>query len=61
MQIIEFQSAEKNILPVPQNQSEPQLLQPAMEDLKFGRTVDGNTVLEAIRVKYGLKPSTQSR
>ena len=40
---------------------EAQLLQPAMEDLKFGRTIDGNTALEAVMGKYGLKPNPQFR
>lgn len=61
MQIIEFQSAEKNSLPTPQPLSESQPLQPAIDDLISNRTLDGIATLGAIRIKYGLKSSTQSR
>ncbi len=33
---------------------EAQALQVAMEDLKAGRTVDGNAAMDAVRSKYGL-------
>ena len=33
---------------------EAQALQVAMEDLKAGRIVDGNTAMDAVRSKYGL-------
>lgn len=49
----------KLLIPLPL--SEAQLLQPAIDDLISNRIVDGITALEAVRVKYGLKPTAQSR
>lgn len=48
-------------LSLPHPLSEAQLLQPAIDDLVSNRIVDGIAALEAVRVKYGLKSSTQSR
>lgn len=60
MQITKIQSTEEeNPFPLPL--SEAQLLQPAIDDLISNRIVDGIAALEAVRVKYGLKSSTQSR
>ena len=60
MQIVKIQSTEEES-PFPYPLSEAQLLQPAIDDLISNRIVDGTTALEAVRVKYGLKSSTQSR
>lgn len=46
---------------LPHPLSEAQLLQPAIDDLISNRIVEGIAALEAVRVKYGLKSSTQSR
>ena len=58
MQISKIQSTEEEN---PHPLSEAQLLQPAIDDLISNRIVDGIAALEAVRVKYGLKSSTQSR
>lgn len=60
MQIAKIQSTEEEN-PLPHPLSEAQLLQPAIDDLISNRIVDGIAALEAVRVKYGLKSSTQSR
>ena len=60
MQIAKSQSTEEEN-PLPLLHSEAQLLQPAIDDLISNRIVDGIAAVEAVRVKYGLKSSTQSR